>query len=112
MMNAFFTQIMDERRRAQRIFYSHPASMPLAASVYNGPHKMLIVIDTLAYFMNNFAKCPCFLMDCGEALGYRDLLPLQMFESYVTLLPFCCFLGILELHADAPPDIVPLPCKL
>jgi hypothetical protein len=54
------------------------------------------MIDTHPYFVDNAAKCTYFPMDYGEALGYRNRLPLDIFELYITLLPFYCSIRVLE----------------
>jgi hypothetical protein len=69
---------------------------------------MILMMDTLARFVDNFAKCTYCLMDCREALGYHDRLPLEIFEFYIILLPFYCVIGPLQLRACALPDIDPL----
>jgi hypothetical protein len=73
---------------------------------------MAFVMDALPCFMVNFAKCICFLMDCGETFPYCDRLPLETFELYIIPLPFYCFVGTLELRAWGIPDIVPLSREL
>jgi hypothetical protein len=46
------------------------------------------MMDTLVYFVHNFANGTCFLIDCGETLDYRGRLTLEIFELYIILLPF------------------------
>jgi hypothetical protein len=68
-------------------------------------------MDTIAHFVDDFVKCTYFLMDFGDALGYRDCLPLKIVELYVILLPFYDCIGALEWRACALPDIVPFSCE-
>jgi hypothetical protein len=109
MANANFTQVMDELRQAQRTF-----RMPPAVNAIGGKYPTfvrtcwLFMIDTLAYFVDNLAKCTYHLMDCGQALGYPDRLPLEIVELDIILLPFDYFINALKMCACALADVVPL----
>jgi hypothetical protein len=74
--------------------------------------KMVVMMDILACFMDDFAKCTYFLMDCGEALGYRDHLLLDVFELYIILLHFHDFIHALDWRTWPLPDIIPLSGEL
>jgi hypothetical protein len=41
------------------------------------------MIDALAYVVDDFAKCPDYLMDCDEVLGYRGRLPLKILKYHI-----------------------------
>jgi hypothetical protein len=45
-------------------------------------------MDALAHFVHDFAKCTYFVMECDEALGYCDRLPLEIFELFRGLQEF------------------------
>jgi hypothetical protein len=54
--------------------------MPLVASAQNSGGQDGFMMAILVYFVDNFAKCTYCVMNCGEAFGYRDGLPLESFE--------------------------------
>jgi hypothetical protein len=57
--------------------------MLLVASAQNSPAKRFRMMDTLVYFVDNFANGTCFLMDCDKALGYRGRLTLEI-SNYIS----------------------------
>jgi hypothetical protein len=95
MTNAYFAEILDEMRQAQWIFRLQPAA------------------DAIGCQCPKFVRTRWFfMMDYGKALGYRDHLPLEIFELYIIMLPFSCFLGARESRARALLAIVSLSRQL
>jgi hypothetical protein len=78
--------------RAQRIFLMQPAVDVIG---HKWPKvvrtRWLFLMDSLAHFVDNSAKCTYLLMDHGEALRCRDHLSLEVFDLYIILLLFYCF---------------------
>jgi hypothetical protein len=71
--------------------------------------RWFFMVDTLQYFLNNYEKCNEYLEAFGEAREkYRSALPIEIFELYIMLLPFYCFLSAVESRQCALPEIIPL----
>jgi hypothetical protein len=95
MTNTYFAEILNEMRQAQRIFRMQPAA------------------DAIDCQCPKFVRTRCFFMtDYGEALGYREHIPLEIFELYIIMLPFSCFLGARESRTRALLAIVSLSRQL
>jgi hypothetical protein len=109
MTNAYFAEIMDEMKQTQRLFRLQPAIDAIGRKCPKFVRtRWFFMMDTLAYFMANFEQYTAFLIECGEALGDRDRLPLEIFELSIIMHPFSCFLSAVESRTRALPDIVPL----
>jgi hypothetical protein len=106
MTDTYFIEIMDKFRQAQQI----PCIQPVTNVIGRKCPKLdwtgwFCMLDTLGHFADNFAKCAYSLIDCRESFGDRDILPLEILELYIILLPFYCFISLLESRARALPDI-------
>jgi hypothetical protein len=66
--NAYFTQVMDELRQAQRIFHRQPPVAAIGRKYPKFAPKMVFITNIITYFLGAFAKCICFVIDGGEAL--------------------------------------------
>lgn len=59
-------------------------------------------------FCRQFDICTAYLMDFGIDEGYRDHIPMEIYELYIILLPFYCFISAVESRACGLSSIVPL----
>jgi hypothetical protein len=105
-----FTNVMEELRTIQRIFRAQPVATLIGRKCPRFVRtRWFFVVDTLQYFVINHLNCNEYLARYGEVREeYRPALPIEIFELYIMLLPFYCFLGAVESRTCALPNIVPL----